>query len=527
MNQLEYIKSKFLEKSTLVEFISCNNELNARYIDFQKTLKNTNELIKNADNAVLVLSHIQKAQESFLTHWNFIHEHTSHSFYEKFRSLYFSANLNEPEIWLKNTILAFEEKKSNKFFELTSKGLKFIGENLSQFNSIENPEAVEKLANEIIKKYNLNHINLTNTKHSTHINYLKRLNNGLENVCHSMGITFDVIGIHGTVGFSSSPHSEALFLLQNNSIIIGGFFQNSSIILHEWIHALDYYVGNSISPGKFASNIEEAIHIEDSNTYQSFISIKKLTQEIFNSSSSLPHIEPIKKELIIQGTSKFFSELLGYDFYTLPENIKNNLHTQSSFNLVNNYLVNPSLKTNQINLLDFITSQNLQSIVITEKITNPPSEITSLKSFFDGINHNLFTEPSLYYISSKLSLFRLQLNHLLFDIFNKGSNLIKKDECSKHKVNLSDHDYFIQPIEMVARYFESQVFPIKHKLFNIVSIISGICIYKTTTDNSFENNKNKIIEHVFGKGKIIQNISDIRTNINSVEKSTEIKNLNF
>lgn len=527
MNQLEYIKSKFFEKSTLIEFIPVNDELDERYIDFQKTLKTINESIKKSEDVESVLSHIKEAQRSFLVHWQFFNVHTEHVSFEKMRSLYFTANLSQPEEWLKNTITAFEEKKSNKFFELTTKGMKFIGETLDKFNSLADNVEIEKVANEIIKKYNLNHINLSNIKESKHLKYLKDLDSGLEKVCTSMGVTTDVIGINGTVGFSSSPHSEAFFLSEKNSITTGGLMHTSSTLLHEWVHSLDYYVGNSISPGKFASNIEEAVHIEDSNMYKSFMSIKLLTQEIFNSSNSLDYIEPIKKGLITEGTSKFFSELLGYDFYALPEKIKNSLHSQHSFDLVNNYLVNPSLESNQTKLLEFITAQNIQSAVITDKIQNPSPEITSLKAYFDGVNQNLFNNPSLYHISSKLSRFGLKLDNFITGVFQKGIDLFKKDVVAKTQGNSHDNDYFIQPIEMVARYFESQVFPNNSKLNNIIGIIGGVCAYKLTKDSSFERNKDQIIEHVFGKDKILKNISGIRTNINDNELKTQNPKLNF
>lgn len=527
MNQLDYIKSKFLEKSILVDFIASNDDLSERYVDFQKTLKNTNELIKKSENIESVMSHIEEAQRRFLVHWQFIHQNEEHPSYKKMSSIYFSANLDLPEEWLKTTNISFEEKKSNKFFDLTSKGLKFIGEKISITDV--NTQEIEIFAQEIIKKYNLNHINLSDTKNSQHMSFLTRLNNGLENVCNSMGVTSDIIGIYGTVGFSSTPHTEAFFLSEKNSITVGGLMQNSSTLLHEWIHSLDYYVGNSIIPGQFASNIEEAIHIEDSNIYNSFISIKKLTQEIFNSSRSLEHIEPMKIALVTEGTSKFFSELLGYDFYLLPDTIKYNLHSKQSFELVNNYLVTPSSEDNQIKLLDFIKSQNLHTTVIADKIKNPSLDITSLKAFFDTVNKNLFTKPSLYHISSKLSIFGLKANLLLETIVNKGINLFKKDVVEQTKGNSHDDDYYIQPIEMVARYFESQVFPKTTRINNILNMIVGVCSYKMTTDDTFEKNKNQIIENVFSRDKLLKNISSIRKKIIKFDQKTEftIKKSNF
>jgi len=76
---------------------------------------------------------------------------------------------------------------------------------------------------------------------------------------------------------------------------------------------------------------------------------------------------------------------------------------------------------------------------------------------------------------------------------------------------------------MMARYFESQVFNNNSNFLNAISVPLGIIIYKVKKDDSFEENKNKIISTVFGKDKIVSNIQKIRESSLSSNDSSKLK----
>lgn len=512
MNQLDYIKSKFLETSQLVHFVNNSNkeEFTDRYFDFQQTLHETNALIEKSQSKEEVLEYMKEGQKRFLVHWGFMHESLEHPSVEHMRSLYYSANLNNPQEWLDKTIVSHEEKKNNRFFELVSKGLKFIDQKIPK--QVIDYQEIEDLSKSMIQKYNLNHLHLSDIKPHKVLNFLKTLDKNLQNVCDSLGVTTDIIGIHGKVGFTASPHTEAFFSSQKNTITLGGIMNDSSTALHEWIHALDFEVGSSIVPHQYASNISKSVHVDNSNLYKAFKGIKDLTQEIFSSESSIPLIEPAKQALLKEGTSKFFSELIGYDFYALPENIKNHFHTQQSFDIVNNYLVDRFSPTNQKALTDLLESQGVRSPEISHKINELVPELIYVKPYFDAVNDNIWGKQSFYHLSSKLSIYGLKVNNVISDTVMKGIHFIRPPKVAPIKGNVNDNDYYVQPIEMLARYFESQVFPKRTMVTNLTNIVAGVYSYKSSVDQSFEHNKENIIENVFGKDKILKNIGSIRKN---------------
>jgi len=242
MKQIDYVKEKFLDTSYVLDFLRDDDEFSQRYIDFQSTLHETNDLIRKSNSVDEITEHIKEAKRRFLLHWNFIHEHPDEPSVEKMRALYYSSHLNDPEKWISETLTTYDSKKSLHFFDKVSQGIKFIDQKIH--NEALNFQEISEQASAIIHKYNLHSIDLSKIKPHKASDFLTNLDLKLNDVCQSMGIFPDVIGIHGTISFSATPHTEAFFSPNKKSISIGGLMQNSSTILHEWIHALDYHVGN-------------------------------------------------------------------------------------------------------------------------------------------------------------------------------------------------------------------------------------------------------------------------------------------
>ena len=514
MNQLDYIKSQFLKSAYSLDFISQKDEISERYTDFQNSLRETTLHVKKSTNIEEIMEHISEARRYFLLHWKFIAEHKEHPCYKKMQDLYFSTHLNLPNEWLTNTIASFEEKKSNHFIDFVSQGLNFIKKKRKNHktDNVDNSyEVIQHYAQKIMEKYHLSHIILSNIKSDKAMNFLTTLDKNLTHVCESMGVTYDVIGIHKTVGFSSSPNTEAFFIPSSNTILLGGYANTAVTSLHEWVHALDYHVGKNIVANSYASNINQAVHINDSPSYKAFIAMKELTQEIFSHSSTIPLIHSIKEQLFKEGTSKFFSQLIGFDFYLLPDSLKQSLHTEESFSIVNNYLLLPESTYTQNKVIDLLVKQNISDSSIINKIKNPETDIKNLKTFFDSVNKNILGKDSFYHLASRFSQHGFTFTNKIADTMMKCLHFFYKPDIKNvvSNTNINDNDYLTQPLEMLARYFESQVFP-KETSIHLIEIILGVQAYKLTVDSSFEKNKNNIITHVFGKDKILKNISSLR-----------------
>lgn len=100
MNELQYIKSKFLASSHVLDFTVSpyeDDDILEGYNDFKKTLRNTNLLIEKADSIDSVMKHIGEARDAFHIHWKKMGGFAINPSYQKMNKLYFSANLNLPE----------------------------------------------------------------------------------------------------------------------------------------------------------------------------------------------------------------------------------------------------------------------------------------------------------------------------------------------------------------------------------------------------------------------------------------------
>lgn len=506
MNQLEYVKEQFTKDCTIIEFVYETDVLSSRYIDFLESIVEVNKLIVESKSIDSVMSHINELQRRFLVHWNFMHNETENPFTKKMQTLYFSANLNDPEKWLKDTIATYDIKNSNGFFEYVKKGLKFINSSKKDIDFKE----ISIIASAIIKKYNLKSLDVSNIKQQNIKKYIINIDKSLDNLCESLGVTPDVIGLHGSISFAATSYSfDAYFQPMTNTIVTGNAMIDSSTLLHEWIHAIDFDIGNKIQKYKFASQIESSVVIDDSKLYEAFKNIKELTQEIFSSSNQVKINSSIKKELMQEGCSNFFKLLLSVDFYFLPETTIQSFNSENALKLVNNYLVDAHNEKNQDRLIDFLIEKDICFTDVIQKIKNPDEDLKSSKSFFDLANLNTLGEKSFYYLSSHFSRHSTNMNETIEKFFKKAIMFLDLNKEKILNLNIRD-DYLIQPTEMLARYFESQTFPKKYMIYNIVSCITGLNIYKIGKDKNFVIYKDNIIENICGKDKIIKNISAIR-----------------
>ena len=520
MNELEFIKHEFLKDANPFSIFRGDSESNRAANIFQYNFNIYLEKIKNASSVNEIKDYVNKSREIFLEQWQVVasEDSTSSPAKKYLEESYFKFNLNLPDKWFESVSERFQQKTKANFFEKIKDGFNFIQNKLINSNESYNKDEIIQYSHTLIQKYNLASIDLSNIKPQNAMDFLKTLDKNVQHVCDNLGVTPDVIGIHGTISFVPEKRQEAFFRRERDSIHLGFGMKDSSTILHEWVHALDFHIGNKIIPGSYATDIENSVFIDDSDTYKAFKDMKSLSQEIFSSNPQA--VELVKQELFKDGTAKFWNDFLGDDSYLLPNNIREKIQSQESFLVINNFLSQPYNKDTQSKLIDFMQKNGIANSDRIKAINEPDvdSSIFKSKPFFDNVNKNIITNKSAYYLISNLSNFMSKWTNIagekIIDLFSKS-----KSSGS----NITESDYLTQPVEMMARYFESQVFNLKNNLVNATNLPLGIVMYKVTKDDSFEDNKNKIISTVFGKDKILSNLEKIRLESNFQPNTSQLK----
>lgn len=526
MNELDYIKYKFLKNVNPLCIFKGDSEANRSANAFQYQFNIYINKIKEAKSTLEVKEYINQSREIFLDQWavaiqeNSINPSTAKKYLEK---IYFTYNLNNPDEWFKQTTDIFQQKKHTKFFEKITNALLLFKTNLTTSNTNFDREKITEYSLELIDKYNLASIDLSGIQPSKAMTFLKKLNKNAQQVCDKLGIPTYALGINGTISFASEKNIVAFFQPADNTIHIGKMMNNSNTILHEWIHSLDYHIGNKIQPRQFATTIESSVVIDQSDpNYQAFKHMKQLSQEIFSDQPQL--VQALKQRLIQEGTAKFWNDLIGEESYLLPNNIRDQLQSQESFILINNFLSNPDNDKHKYNLINFIKSNGISNEKNLDFILNPNinSPIFKNKTYFDDVNKNLFSIKSNYYITSNLANY---INNGFYFIPKKIQEILNPH--LKPSGNVNDPDYFTQPVEMMSRYFESQIFNGKTNIINLLNCISGMVCYKIQKDDSFEVNKNNILSAVFGSQIILNRVIKIReqSNSNNMNSINSINNM--
>lgn len=329
---------------------------------------------------------------------------------------------------------------------------------------------------EILTKYNLGTIIVRADDDLGSLHFLNKVEANLQTICNKTGISPEEIGLDGNLAFSL-PNTNlvsktlACYIPSVHTITLANSRVNeTSTILHEWIHSLDFKIGNQIKPGHYATNIEESVIDNGSNEYKAFRAIKDLVQKFINSGSS--KVEKKKENLLNEGASKFLITLLGKEYYGLPSDKKDILNSKEMIKNINNYLTSPGDKNFIENIENSLEHSGLLTEDVKLMLKNPPDSIKEIKSYFDAINKNLLGSESLYLMGSNFS--------------NFVRNLENKDRPISQG-NGADKDYYSQPTEMLARYFESQFFAeeVVPSLSEVLT--SGRMIYRKKDKNFLEN----------------------------------------
>lgn len=520
MNSLDYLKTAFAKAADIAEFVQPTDTSLEHYVKFQQKIYDSNCILQSTTTVEQFEETLKNIGASFTENIEQINKESGNATNAKMKHLYMMSYLDDTTYWMDLNLQKFKQKTDAGFFQPVSKGNDFIGAN--KISPSYSQTDVANYATELLQKYNLSSLNLTNTPSARRYEKLQEIDQLFSEVSQKIGVTADAMGIKGTLSFVTSTTGEANFTVYiNPTITMDDSLSTPSILLHEWIHAIDYHVGNNIVPGKFASEITESVPIMDTSDYEAFRAIKDLTQNIFSKDANV--VEQIKINLFQKGTSNFFDTILGKELYLVSPEDKKQLESEHAIACVNNYLTNHDNIFAQENLTNLLKKTTLYSSTVEEKIRRPDvqNEMTPIKKYFDQVNENTIGKKSFYQLTANASRFGLRFHLFRQDVAQNGffTNGATKN---KRTDNLANEYYLSEPKEMVARYFQSQVFTESSLLESIDWAKKGVILHKLTKDHHFEASKTKILTRILGEDKITLRIESLRNDTYSKKKANTV-----
>lgn len=372
--------------------------------------------------------------------------------------------------------------------------------------SIEQIEKARERSYELINKYGLKSIEISGLNLHTAWHYLGALDHSLEKVCDKLSIKENYFGQNNSLTYGvTDVGGYYAYSIDKIALSLGSVAQ-PEVSLHEWIHSLDYKIGNHFVPGKFATQIEQSVIDDGSPMYESFKKIKSIVQKFTNLNAE--KIEEAKYDSLQTGSSKFLHEIIGDDIYAISEPNRIILRSPETTRLINNYLTDPKSETNQKQLEDLLKAVGVANEKVLGKIENPNDSLLELKSYFDKVNENYHGLRSFYFVASYLSRGPKLLENIKEFIRSPGIR-----RMNSHN-NIDSNDYFVQPVEMFARYAEKQIFPEEIRQLSRDYLRKGMAPYEAKKDDDFKEKIVKVIEGSLGKDAIKDRISSIRAKSN-------------
>lgn len=518
--ELEYLKKQFFKSSSLnmiyPETLSVSQK---NVLAFQENLQEKLIIINEANTLEDFKHNLHGLHFTFLNTWDLIKGNPTP---EKslMEAYYSTSKINHIHEWLEQEQQLFKDKVTLQFFTKAATTFNTFFNKITANDSSEsfsNME-LEELSKMILKKYNLASINLSDAKSNEDAFLFLQEFDTKATICFDkLGVKPEVFGIHKTISLNmgSAFGSNGLFNPNTSSISLSTFSIKSKTILHEWIHALDYHV-HFQHTGYLKGTSENEFSYVDNNTpiSQAYKTIRNLTQQIFNKNTD--DINKIKEEKLQDGASKFWAVALGESWYGFSNDSQNKLLSTDTVRKINNFLAIQNKETSH-DLFSSLENLKETNIVTPEvafnTIMNNKEIVKSyIKPLFDSINHNLVSDKSFYYLSSHISNASIIANSYIGKGVRKTQQLLGF-QIEAPLNNSEDNDYYTQPTEMLARYFEGQVFPVAATISGMLSFSMP---YKITKDQNFEENKNNLISHVFSKEHILKNISSIRESSNPI-----------
>lgn len=492
--QLEYLKDQFLKNSKFNYFHNTDSSFGQKEIQsFLNGLSETTNKVKNVETEEELLGHINNFRKIYLDSFKPLRD-MNHPIKEVLGPYFFNAKINLVDKWHQEEKQLYEDKIKHGFFE---KFRSFFITNPSELdNLLDNAEIKEKVHG-IISKYKLTGIHLNELKTvSDAKEYLEKMDTNFDDVCARLGVKHEAIGLNGSLGFSHG--SGASYSHDTRNISTSIFMSSKSTLLHEWIHALDNYIAMDITNEKdaYVSDFKGIAPIDKNDSMnQAFHTMKRLTSRIFNSNSQV--VEKNIADQMHLGSCKFLSLAMGSQWYGLDTEDRKTLLSPDIKDAINNYISRRDIKNDALyhDLVEKISATGIIDADTLHDNLHAQNDAIwkEVTPYYEKMNKLIQSSPSAYYIGSKMSSWSIYLGRGVDAVTNQIYKLIGKKPIVAGNGN--DSDYFVQPVEMVARYFESQVYPKDSQLTNLAALGA---IYKVTKDKDFDEIKNRLISQALG-----------------------------
>ncbi len=479
-------------------------------------------------------------------------------------------------------VLANQEKLQEKFIYAN------YDENdwMSNFTVLEQSNLyndIEQKAQHIIKKYNLNAVYFidnpqpaSNSEKNANeiLNRLNHIEKAIDLFMGKIGIKTEFFGFNGTISLGVEPlETHASFDASNNTIslpVLSDYkeksentylLHTSSSVLHEWMHAIDFNVVNNIYNLKqeahtnkkpnisrknkllFSAEQSEPFFIpsDEPQLYHSYFSIRD-TVESFLTNNEQQNREQRNQEII-----KSFIAATISDNWIEGKTIEQQeiLTSEKAFISLRNSIFGNSKNLKSENFISFIKENNIslssnEEHTLHHLISHPQFKL-KMKNIIKE-SENLFNKSGNEYLkNSKMA--DLSANEKTYNEvkgtqnqeFYKISRIHKKSNQDLNSgietgpfVYYDTMNYFQNPSEMFARYFEKNVFPFLNSNLNQKAKEKKRKIYPNFVDTDFAVKKDVILASVFGLEAlapvktISSKVTKTQLNFNEVVKSTAL-----
>lgn len=502
IDKLTYIKYEFLKNFKLNLHTHYPDDLIDPLISFFKNFPQYRKEILNAHSKENLLDIFQNINEKYTQSLGII-SHTHCSVSKVLRNYYhYIVQLDSIKEWMENTEVMYDDKVKHEIPLLYEDSIeKFI----DNCNILENSSTIKEKTKELMDKYNLAYFDLSQIPNvDFSLNFLNKFDIYAEKMTQDMNMPLEYLGIKSTVGIHYNSNNYATYTRIVNRISLDVDRILETTILHEWIHALDSYINkNHTGNSKFTSHNEEIIfnNNEDDENGRAFYLMRQLTQNILSYNNK--EVKKIIEEKTRQGLSKFWSVIIGSEWYSIPKEKRNNYFNNEAKQVVINYLANPgqySLNALKLYINNYLPANNED---FSKKIEDNKKYLEeNITPYFKEINANFIGKKSLYFRLSQLA--DCQLN--IYRLKNKVIDYILGNNLNKTLIS-SKQNYYTKPCEMLARYFQSQLYHKKPLLSEIVNLDFP---YRLTIDKDFEEKKDNILDAVFQPTKTLNTILKFR-----------------
>ncbi len=516
-NELDYLKEAFLNKANLLVFYKEPLSQKEQYLaSYQTNLEQLREVVNHSSSIAELKHNINYVRQHFMdTIWRDIFDNEG-KVKQVCVDFYFNSGLDNVDKFLADNSKLYEYKVKSGFIDRIKTAISTLFNDKPTLKmptpllSSVDVQTIQRRSSEIIEKYNLASVDLSAFKTSKDaLKFLDTFDKNADEAFSRMNVDPKAFGINETIHLKSNTETEAWYNRGTKIISLAQNHMSASTILHEWIHAIDNHVCvTHTGVNNFVSEMESSQIKDTSKNALAFNILKSLTQKIFN--DNFANIAKIKEEELEKGASKFWSTVLGPQWYGMEQKSRDKILSSTVLLDINNYVSKPTTETTEyiLEAMEKVGFNNRNENL--ERLKLKENEINSVvKPFFDNVNKNLIDSKSFYYISSYLANVDRRLNNFM----NKLIGTKEKDDGTK---NLYDKDYYVQPCEMLARYFQGQVFPEIHKASKFLDFCHP---YTTKKDDDFELFKNNIVANALGKDMILSNRDKMREPIQAVSQN--------